>query len=886
MIALDGFSLHRKDRDGRGGGICLYVKDTLACENIDLSNYITDNPLVVEQYWMTIKLNSITIALGVLYRPPKANVNNAVQLLDPLLSNFSVMYDHVVVLGDVNVNLLNPDNNISQCFQSYDLQQLINEPTRITQNSETLLDPIFVSFPELCNKAGTLNVNLMTDHLLVYCEAFFEKPRSKQKFVTIRDFKNFNYANFTSDLHNVDWHRIVQIKNIDDKVEFLSNNILSVFDRNAPVRTVRVSKPYAPWLTSNLKMIFHQRDSALRSYKANKTVENWRSYKALRNFALACMRQEKAAHLEHVCGENNSSKLYKTLKGMNIQKKTSADIPPHLRNPSAINHYFLSVYKDNNNKCKNEIEYFNNHKLGGFEPFYFNMTDEQEILSVLKQIKSNACGSDGITVEMLKLSFPVIGKYITHLLNICIEKNYFPLCWKEAIVIPIPKTNDPKDFSDLRPISLLPVMAKIIEKIVYKQLKNHFFNNNIIPSFQSGFREGCSTTTALLQVSDEIIRGLDKNQASALVLLDFSKAFDTINHSLLLAKCRYYGLHDTAIQFLSNYLNNRKQKVSLDHVASKLEPVISGVPQGSTLGPLLFLIYVSDLGKAVANSKIIQYADDTQLYVSFEPQNYASVVTDLNKDISSIVNYAEKNSLKLNANKSQALLFSSRNCYKRIQDNSQILVKDTPISILEHAKNLGVIFDKDLRFRQHISVVVKNCFAVLKLLLANRSVMSYKLKKLICESLVISKLTYCLILYYPCLDQATASRLQMVQNTCCRLVTNLRKFDHISSSFRNLKWLNIEELYTYHMACFVQRLIENKNPSYLYHKLVFRADVRQRNLRHPFMLTMPQHKTSLFKRCFSYNCVKLFNSLPESLKNLHSKKFKRAVKEFLLSRHR
>nr|CAH7719336.1 unnamed protein product [Callosobruchus chinensis] len=126
MIALDGFSLHRKDRDGRGGGICLYVKVTLVCENIDLSNYITDNPLVLEQYWMTIKFNSITIAVGVLYRPPKANVNNAVQLLDPLLSNFSVMYDHIVVLRDVNVNLLNPDNNISQCFQSYDLQQLIN----------------------------------------------------------------------------------------------------------------------------------------------------------------------------------------------------------------------------------------------------------------------------------------------------------------------------------------------------------------------------------------------------------------------------------------------------------------------------------------------------------------------------------------------------------------------------------------------------------------------------------------------------------------------------------------------------------------------------------------------------------------------------------------
>ena len=149
------------------------------------------------------------------------------------------------------------------------------------------------------------------------------------------------------------------------------------------------------------------------------------------------------------------------------------------------------------------------------------------------------------------------------------------------------------------------------------------------------------------------------------------------------------------------------------------------------MGPLLFLIYVSDLGKAVENCKIMQYADDTQLYVSFKPQNYSSIETDLNKDLSSIFDYAEGNSLSLNPNKSQALLFSTRHHYKHIRDNSQILVKDLPISIVDNAKNLGVIFDIDPRFQQHISTIVKHCFAVLKLLFANRCVLSYKLKKML-----------------------------------------------------------------------------------------------------------------------------------------------------------
>lgn len=838
----------------------------------------------LENMWLKFKFCNTTLAFCVTYRPPRGNVQQSVDCLDNMLSIIAPSYDNVMVVGDINVNMFNLNNNpISQCFDAYNMTQIINEPTRITNNSSTLIDPIFLTNVDICSNSGTINTDQFTDHQSVFCEICFIVNRQKQKMVTFRDYRNFNIEAFTADLHNIDWSYILRIHDIDGKIHFLIDNILFLMNKHCPTRTVRVSKPRAPWLTDNLKLIMTERDKALRKYKSNKTDENWNHYKMLRNFTLASVRREKAAYLQFLASQTNSSSFYKALKSMNIKNNNNAEIPSDLCNVSEINNFFLSVFTKNNNDCLENIAYYNNNKLNNEFSFAFHLVDTATIIKFISKIKSNASGSDGISLQIIKLCIPAIADYITHIMNSCLEQGYFPETWKEALVVPIPKTSNPTSYNELRPISLLTILSKILEKIVYDQINDYLSNTKLLPKHQSGFRKGHSTASALMNMSDNIITALDKKQATALVLLDFSKAFDTINHDLLIAKCKYFGFDQTFLLFLSHYLKGRTQRVVLNNVSSSTGLITSGVPQGSILGPILFLLYTSDLCTKVRYAQVQFFADDTQLYYHFNPENVQQATIVINNDLAHISNYAKNNSLCLNATKSKAMLFCHNKHRQILKSSMNILANGEIIPFVESAKNLGLYFDEQLRFTNHVSYVSKQCYVRLKLLFSNRQILSLKIKKRLCESLVLSQLTYCNIVYYPCLDSITCSRIQKIQNTCCRLIFNLRKYDHISVPFKNLGWLNVSNLYRYLFLSFLSRLLVTSTPPYLREKLVFRENIHKINIRHFKSLTMPRHRTAMFQRSFSYNAVKLYNFYRNitSMSPLHSFKYK--IKNYLLS---
>ncbi|CAH1995043.1 unnamed protein product [Acanthoscelides obtectus] len=253
---------------------------------------------------------------------------------------------------------------------------------------------------------------------------------------------------------------------------------------------------------------------------------------------------------------------------------------------------------------------------------------------------------------MLKYSISATAPHITHIINCCIEVGYYPSLWKYALIKPLPKISIPSVYNDLRPISILPALSKVLEKVIYLQLYEFVISNQIIPESQSGFRRGYSTTLLLLNVSDDIIRSLDAGLATALVFLDFSKAFDTIDHCLLLAKLRYYGINQLGCRLFKSYLQGRYQCVVVDNSSySDFQPVTSGVPQGSILGPLLFIIYTSDIFKTITYCKIQGYADDTQLYLSFDPRFINTASAYINQDLENIQKYSFNHNLNLNPDK-------------------------------------------------------------------------------------------------------------------------------------------------------------------------------------------------------------------------------------------
>ena len=454
--------------------------------------------------------NNKLYAIGTFYRQPNSNLQNSVDAIDQMLSVIVPTVDAILCLGDFNVNLFNLNNLLTHCFDAYNFEQLIHEPTRIAFNgTATLLDPIFSSDKNIIKSSSVISVDYISDHKLVQCELNLKCPKFKQKFIKFRDFKQFDYECFLTDLLSIPFQNLLGLNNIESKIELL--NVV-----------LYLSKPKAPWLTDNIKRMIKERDKALSTYKRTQIAADYDYYKQLRNHTLTSIRNEKKAYVNNICRQGNIKNTWKTLKTFNVKKCSVYEIPSSVGSAPDINNYFASAFYNQTNI--ELVDYYNNNTHSDAQ-FSFKLCSITDVSDIIRNLKTNACGVDGVSLTMLNYCCPYIEPYITHIINCCLELGHFPDLWKEALIIPLPKSNDVKCMTDLRPISILPILSKILEKIVHKQLFEFVNENNILYENQSGFRKGHSTITALTRVVDDIAKSADKKKVTAVVLLDFSKAF-------------------------------------------------------------------------------------------------------------------------------------------------------------------------------------------------------------------------------------------------------------------------------------------------------------------------------------------------------------------------
>lgn len=276
-VDLRDYSFCRSDRDGRGGGVGIYIR---SCLNHNICDFdFHEIPMdTLEHIWVNVNIGGKKFVIGVLYRPPSSNVKAFLSYLDAILPYLVTNFDNIVILGDLNVNLLNENNRISPIFNTYGFNQIIREPTRITINSSSLLDPIFIKSSFKVALSGALNCDVLSDHHLVYAKINIPRIKNISKTVTFRNFKQFNEDQFRADLDKNFWNNIFYISDIDEKIQFLTENIIALFDKHAPITQVRVSKPPAPWLTDTLKVILKLRDEAFLRFKKCKTLNAWNHY--------------------------------------------------------------------------------------------------------------------------------------------------------------------------------------------------------------------------------------------------------------------------------------------------------------------------------------------------------------------------------------------------------------------------------------------------------------------------------------------------------------------------------------------------------------------------------------------------------------------------------
>lgn len=863
LIKLQNFNLVRKDRSTRGGGVCWYIRECVRYCVFDTSYVLGDN---LEQLWITTKFGVFSYAFGVVYRPPSAPIGCLAEL-EAVLSSVSAECDFVVMVGDLNIDFLKTQDSatrrVNSLLESYNLVQVLNQPTRITDETETLIDPLCVDNNLHVMAHHTIDLLRLTDHRLIYGDLSISVEFPKPKTVTYRDYSNFDHQNFSRDAAAVDWERIRMAVDVELKVNLFNDSVLALFDRHVPLVTIVPKRNYRPYITSTLREMMRLKDRAYRKYRRTGSVVDLAYYRDLRNYVTLAIRNEKKAYFKYNVNklENDGKKLWKFFSDNSVHCRPYGTVAEDIAEPDMINSYFVDSMPDVQKKCE-LLNFFHNERYSQRpDIFEFRMITADDVQRTLRSLKSDAYGCDQINLRMLRALDPFCLETIADIVNTSLSSGIVPLAWKHAIVTPLSKVPRATDLTHLRPISILPTLSKLLERIVCEQLRSYLQRNDILPPLQSGFRKHYSTATALSRVTSDVARAIDDSKVTFLVLLDYSKAFDIVDHDLLVSKLIYYGCSGPTLEWFSSYLDGRMQQVKFSGVLSSKLKLSRGVPQGSILGPLLFSIFTADLPKVILRSNHHLYADDTQIYMSCRPCDADATVADLNLDLSYIYRWSCDNGLIMNSEKTVAMCLGTTTACARaanvMTQHVEIAGRRIPLSV--QSRNLGLVFDQNLSFEPHVTKKISMCYFKLKSLYKFRYVLPSEMKWRLCSALVLSLLDYCSVVYFNFLTNELKGRLQVLQNNCFRYSFSVSRFEHITPYYVHKGILKLKYRNMLLFATFLYNVIRSGLPQYLSGALVYRSDIHSLDLRHISYLTVPRHSTSKFEGCFEYNAPGMFN---------------------------
>ena len=890
---IPGFNIFRQDRrNKRGGGVCCYVRDHYIAKKIKIPN-IPSNP---EFMFVEVSVLHQKLAIGTFYKAPKIPPKVFHEAFDSLMYIFN-KYEHPILTGDFNVNQLTPDSSdfkilSDSIIEPFNLTQIIDQPTRVTETSSTLLDLILVKHPEKVKSHGAVAIPGVSDHHLIFMAYDIKKPQFKPIKVTTRNFKNFNLEGFLAAAEIANFENVFNVVDVNDKVTILENTIHDLLDIYAPYKTFTVTKQNStPWLTDEIRNIMNLRD--MYKYNFNKTgnKEFEKTFKVLRNKVTGMMRQsQKDLFNETINSKVKDSKdFYKTAKKLNLISDKS--------NRGKINFSAEELNKtflENNNAVIDSafidarLQQLYNIPCPCIHKFSLRDVTEHDVVKVVKTIKSMSVGVDELNIFVIKTLIPRISSVLSHIVNVSFQTSIFPDRWKKAIIKPIPKVTIPISPSDYRPISLLPALSKIIEKLANRQIVEYLVKHDLLDPNQSAYKKNHSTQTALLKLCEDIYDCIDDSEITLLVLLDFSKAFDTVNHKLLLAKLDILGFQENTCSWILSYLSGRQQKVQTETESSSWSSIINGVPQGSILGPLLFTILISDMRLSIWNGSYITYADDTNLYWESAADAINETLTKANSVTSNISKYCTDNCLRLNEGKCKFMLIGTKPAIKKVNsmDLGDLKINDVCMERVTDAKVLGVTFDEVLSWRKQVNLCIRRAMSNFFQICRYRKFLNKEAKIILCESIVLSQFNYCDIVYSN-MDKYLKYKIQKIQNLCLKFIFDIKKRDHVdyNSLKSELKWLDMNQRRLKHGLTLIYKILHGLAPNYLRDTFTLVSEIHSVNTRtsNNNIWIKKNTKTKLHRNSYTFEMANIYNKIPEDIKNSVSViSFKKQIGQLLL----
>ena len=839
------------------GGVLIYVNNKLQFKpRNDLVMYESK---VLESFFVEITNTKQTNdIIGVVYRHPCMNETSFNEhYLKNLADKLSNTNKKVFIAGDFNFNLLNTHTH-KETFDFFDtmmsnfLLPVINLPTKINRLNNSLIDNIFTNHLHPDAKSGNLSINMSDGHLPSFL--ILPKPNQnhlpKKHNIFKRSTKHFNMENFILEFENKNWDQIIDIDQND--VNYSMNNFITNFneimDKHMPLKKItqkEFKQRYKPWITNEILNKISIKTNLYKKYiNAKNITEKERlhtKYKEIKNEITFLTRSNKKVHYERYFSKNknNLQKIWKGIKQIiNIKSKTF-DSPTCVESngklitdpisiSNSFNEYFTSVAdnilaKRKYQGSKTFRDFLSNRLL---ENFVFQECTIDDIKDIIKSMKSGkSYGPNSIPTYIMKTLDTKICAPLQKIFNLSMKSGVHPDILKLSKTIPVYKKGSRLLVSNYRPISLLSNLNKILEKIVHKKIYTFLEDNKSIYSLQFGFRKKHSADDALIKITETIRNALDNNKIACGIYVDLQKAFDTVNHDILLAKMEHYGIRGIANNWFSSYLTNRSQYVSILGYDSKTKQLNHGVPQGSVLGPLLFLIYINDLHFAIKHCNVFHFADDTNLLKIDNPSKKMEKM--INADLKTLYNWLLANKISLNCDKTEIIFFckpGQKVTEMKIKLNGQRLYPS------KHIKYLGIFIDEHLTFNYHCDVLSKKLKRANGMLTKARHYLDAANLKNLYYAIFSSHLTYGCQLWAQTINVYNAKVFRL-QKSAIRIITFSRYTDHSLPLFSQLSVLKLEDQVKLKNCIFVYNSLNKRTPLCFQEYFTVTAEVHAYNTR-------------------------------------------------------
>ena len=873
---LDDYNAEHNCRPNRGGGgVSLYVKDTIEYTVRDDLCFQND---ILETLFIEIGKDQFAkkqnIIIGVIYRPPDTDIKQFNDHILQCLAQIKTEKKIAFLLGDNNINLLNTDKHVaSQDFAdvmfSHSLFPTITKPTRVTDKSATLIDNIFYNnYVENTSSLTGILYTDISDHFPVFHIDYSVSEPLVSKSFKKRIYSMENMEHFSSKMREMNWTCVLQNNDVQNAYNMFYNEFSDVYNTCFPMKTFKQGyRTRKPWLSEGMKKSIKTKNKLYKQYKKTGSIEHESVYKQYRNNLNKLLTAAERSHYETLFNEtkDNLKKSWRILKQVINKKKDTSSCSKFLVNQETttdknkiakgFNQYFINIGPTLANKIPQDNKcpttYMDNRVL---ESMVIAPVVEEEVRSIIKSLNDSSAGWDAISSRVVKATYSCFLTPLTHVVNISLLNGVFPSELKIARVIPLFKSGEPRNFSNYRPVSVLPLFSKILERLMYTRLLSFITKNNILYVFQFGFRKFHSPNLALIILVDRISKALENGDFVRGLFLDFSKAFDTVNHSILYKKLEFYGVRGLALKWFQSYLSEREQYVEYNNVYSDKDRIICGVPQGSILGPLLFLLYINDLCNVSKKLFSLLFADDSNMFLSGKDPD--DLIRTMNEEMVKVIDWLQINRLSLNLNKTHFILFRRKRV--RISLSTDLIINNVKIDMIERTKFLGVIIDQNLSFQSHINYIKGKVARGIGILYKSKPYFSFEIMRVLYNAFIYPYFTYCIEVWGNTY-QSYLEPLIKLQKRAVRTIVGARKYAHTAPLFRELKLLNIKEIYIYCVQLFMYKYHHSILPLifsdfYVRNNSIHEHHTRQQNLLHvPLIFTKPLSKTIRVSGVTLYN---------------------------------